>query len=82
MKKENFNLEEKLGRIQEIVTLLDGELSNFNQLMDNYEEGINLVVECRKFLESAEQKVIEISNSAKDIEMSINSIDEKENDVL
>ncbi len=63
MKVSNLNFEEKLKTIEEIVEILDsGELS-LELMLEKYEQGVKLAGECRKFLEKAEQKVIDITNS-------------------
>ncbi|MEI6089853.1 MAG: exodeoxyribonuclease VII small subunit [bacterium] len=57
--KENF--EEKLNRIEEIVDILDKGKEPLDQLIQIYDEGMKLSSECREYLDSAEQKIIDIS---------------------
>jgi len=57
--KELF--EEKLNRIEEIVDILDKGKEPLDQLIKIYDEGMKLSSECREYLDSAEQQIIDIS---------------------
>jgi exodeoxyribonuclease VII small subunit len=57
--KEIF--EEKLNRIEEIVDILDKGKEPLDQLIKIYDEGMQLSSECREYLDSAEQQIIDIS---------------------
>ncbi len=59
---ENSKFEDKLKRLESIVQLLDNRETSIEEMLILYEEGIKLVSECRKFLEEAEQKIIDITN--------------------
>jgi len=63
MKKKELTFDEKLQRIQEIVEKLDLAEEPIDLLVDLYEEGMKLSAECRVFLESAESKIIDITNN-------------------
>ena len=59
-KKQSF--EEKLKRLEEIVELLDmGEIP-LEEMLKNYEEGIALTKELRKYLNEAEIRIINVTN--------------------
>ena len=57
------NFEEQIQRLETIVKKLDRGDEAISTLLELYEEGMKLTVECRDYLESAEQKVSIISNS-------------------
>jgi exodeoxyribonuclease VII small subunit len=54
--------EEKIERIQEIVEILDSGEQSIENMLELYEEGMKLSQECRKFLENAESKIVDITN--------------------
>lgn len=58
---ENNTFEHKLKRLEEIVKLLDNREISIEEMINLYEEGVRLVKVCRKFLEEAEQKIIDIT---------------------
>jgi exodeoxyribonuclease VII small subunit len=63
---ENSNLasfEAQLARLEEIVTLLDKGSLPIEQLLQLYEEAMQLIASCRRYLEQAELRVIQIRNS-------------------
>lgn len=55
------NFEEKLNRIEEIVDILDKGKESLDELIKIYDEGMKLSSECREYLDTAEQKIIDIS---------------------
>lgn len=55
------SFEEKIQRLETIVKILDRGDEAIAVLLELYEEGMSLTVECRDYLESAEQKVALIS---------------------
>lgn len=65
MAKKNLNFDEKMNRLEEIVILLDKGESPIEELLTLYEEGISLASDLRKFLDKAEQKVIDITQKNK-----------------
>ena len=58
------SFEEQIQRLETIVKILDRGDEAIATLLELYEEGMNLTVECRAYLESAEQKVSVISNTS------------------
>lgn len=66
---KNINFEEKIARIQEIAEHLEESTLPLNELIELYEEGMKLSIECREYLDKAELKVETITAeyfSAKD----------------
>ncbi len=57
--KEDF--EAKLNRIDEIVEVLDKGKAPLDELIKVFDEGMKLSAECREYLDSAEQQIIDIS---------------------
>jgi exodeoxyribonuclease VII small subunit len=55
------SFEQEIQRLEDIVKILDRGDEPISSLLELYEEGMNLVGKCRTYLESAEQKVIMIS---------------------
>ena len=62
-KKDKESFEEKMSRIQEIVEILDFGEKPLEEMINIYEEGMKLSQECRIFLEKAENKIIDITNT-------------------
>jgi len=58
------SFEEQIQRLETIVKILDRGDEAIATLLELYEEGMNLTVECRTYLENAEQKVSVISNTS------------------
>lgn len=56
-----MTFEEKLSRIEEIVSILNSGKEDLEKQIQIYEEGIKLINECREFLQNAEKKVIDIN---------------------
>jgi len=57
------SFEERIQRLETIVKILDRGDEPIAVLLELYEEGMSLTVECRDYLESAEQRVSIISDS-------------------
>ncbi|HPD34436.1 MAG TPA: exodeoxyribonuclease VII small subunit [Bacteroidota bacterium] len=57
-----MTFEEKLARVEEIVSILNSGTESLEKQIQIYEEGIKLINECREFLQSAEKKVININS--------------------
>jgi len=55
------SFEEQIQRLETIVKTLDRGDEPISDLIELYEEGMNLASKCRAYLESAEQKVTLIS---------------------
>jgi len=58
------SFEEQIQRLETIVKILDRGDEAIATLLELYEEGMSLTVECRDYLESAEQKVSIIINKS------------------
>jgi len=61
MKKNSICFEEKLERIQEIAAILEDGTSSLDNMIQLYEEGMKLSIECREFLSKAEMKIENIT---------------------
>ncbi|TAL67680.1 MAG: exodeoxyribonuclease VII small subunit [Bacteroidetes bacterium] len=59
--KKNKPFEEQLKRLEEIVYTLDAGDAPIDELLKQFEEGMELVKELRNYLNNAELKVIEIT---------------------
>lgn len=62
-KNNNLNLEEKLIKIETIIDELDKNDLALEELIVNYEAGVNLANSVRNELLVMEQKIIEINKS-------------------
>ncbi|MEN3027076.1 MAG: exodeoxyribonuclease VII small subunit [Chlorobiota bacterium] len=58
------SFESQLARLEEIVTLLDRGTLPLEQLLQLYEEAMQLIASCRQYLEQAELRVIQIRSAA------------------
>ena len=56
--------EENMARLEAIVTMLEKGDATLGDSMALFEEGTKLVNQCRKELDSAEQKVVKLSKGA------------------
>ncbi len=56
--------EENMSRLEEIVSLLERGDAPLDQAMALFEEGTKLVNQCRKELDTAEQKVVKLAKGA------------------
>ena len=56
-KKNETNFEDQIKRLEYIVSVLDQGNASLNDMMSLYEEGMTLIVSCKKTLDEAEQKL-------------------------
>ncbi|MCU0424588.1 MAG: exodeoxyribonuclease VII small subunit [Candidatus Kapabacteria bacterium] len=61
-KNSKATFEERLERLEEIVSLLDRGEAPLEELLALYEEGTVLVTACSSFLQTAEQKIMTLQN--------------------
>ena len=61
---EKMSFEQALGRIDEIVKLLERGDVPLEQSLTLFEEGTVLIKECGKLLDEAEQKVVRLRKGA------------------
>ncbi len=59
--KNKDTFESKLQKLQEIVEKLDSAEEPIENLIKSYEEGMKIADDCRTFLETAENKIIDIT---------------------
>lgn len=64
MTMENMSFEQALGRIDEIVKLLERGDAPLEQSLNLFEEGTRLIKNCGKLLDEAEQKVVRLRKGA------------------
>ncbi|MCH5180452.1 MAG: exodeoxyribonuclease VII small subunit [Erysipelotrichales bacterium] len=65
---ENKTFEEKLARLEEIVSAIDSNNLGLEESMKLYEEGIALIKDLEGVLETANKKFADITNSEELIE--------------
>ncbi len=58
------SFEEQMQRLEEIVEILDDGEAALDEMLALYEEGMKRSQYCRKYLETAEQKVTLIQNKS------------------
>jgi exodeoxyribonuclease VII small subunit len=56
-KKNETTFEDQIKRLEYIVSVLDQGNASLNDMMSLYEEGMTLIVSCKKTLDEAEQKL-------------------------
>lgn len=56
-----FELEKKMKELDNIILSLESEELTLAEQMKEYEKGILLIKECRNYLETTEQKIIDLS---------------------
>lgn len=64
MTKENFNFEDAMKRLEEIVRVLEDGKVSLDDSMKLYEEGVSLVSKANCLLAEAKQKLITVSIEA------------------
>jgi exodeoxyribonuclease VII small subunit len=62
-KKVEPSFEEQIKRLEYIVSVLDQGNAPLQEMMSLYEEGMQLIVSCKKTLDDAEQKLTVLGNS-------------------
>ncbi len=62
--KKQQSFEESIGRLGEIVKLLEKGEAPLAESLKLFEEGAALIASCSKMLEQAEQKVIKLKKGA------------------
>lgn len=60
------NIEQKMARIEEIVAIIDKGETGLDDSIKLYEEATTLTAECRKYIDSAEQKIIDITKKVQE----------------
>ena len=59
--KNDANFEENIKRLEEIVALLEKGDTPLEESMNLFEEGVKLTNQCIKILDSAEQKIKQLT---------------------
>lgn len=60
MAKKQMSFEESVGRIEEIVRLLEDGSASLDDSLKLYEEGVTLIRECNRRLDTAEKKLRQV----------------------
>ena len=63
-KNEDRTFEQKVEKIDEIVTLLEKGDAQLDKSLQLFEEGVKLIEECGVMLSNAEQKVVSLQKTA------------------
>ena len=63
---KNYNFEEALSRLEELVNELEGGNVQLDDMLKKYEEGAKLIKFCLTKLEKAEKKIQLLSGSKED----------------
>ncbi len=63
-KKSTQTFEQQLGRLEEIVALLDKGDAAMEDMLSLYEEGIAITKSCREFIDKAEQRSTNLADIA------------------
>ena len=61
MAKKTLSFEEKLTEFQDIINDLDSGELQMDTLLERYEKGMTLATELKEYLNTAEQKIIDIT---------------------
>lgn len=69
-KKTKDNFESKLGRLEEISALLDGDTIGLEESIALFEEGMKLSKVCLKTLKDAELKITTLKNNLTELNFS------------
>ena len=64
--KIKIPIEDSLKKLESIVNKMESGNISLEESLASFEEGINLINECRAKLESAEQKVFELTRNSDD----------------
>jgi len=64
MAKKTLSFEESMQRLEEIVRFLERGDVPLEESLALFEEGAGLIAQCRKLLDSAEQKVIRLKKGS------------------
>ena len=64
--KIKIPIEDSLKKLESIINRMESGDISLEESLASFEEGINLINECRAKLESAEQKVFELTRNSDD----------------
>ena len=67
-KRNNFNFEEKLRELEQLVTRMEDGNLGLEESLEAFENGVKLVKQCQQALEAAEQKVKLLTSADGDTE--------------
>lgn len=64
-----MTFEEKLQRIEELIQVINKSGETLENQISAYNEGIDLINECREFLTVTEKKIIDITKKMVNVEL-------------
>lgn len=64
MAEKKLSFEQSMGRLEEIVTLLERGDQPLEEALSLFEEGTKLMKQCSALLDKAEQKVMKLTEKA------------------
>lgn len=64
-----MTFEEKLQRIEELIQVINKSGETLENQISAYNEGINLINECREFLTVTEKKIVDITQKMVNVEL-------------
>lgn len=56
-KEEELSIEEKLAKLEEIVSVLEDEETPLEKSLEHFENGIKLFKDCKNYLSNTEKKI-------------------------
>jgi len=60
---DNINLEQNINRLEEIISVLENDEKSLDDSIKLYEEAIAISKKCRAYLDTAEQRIIDITKT-------------------
>ena len=64
MQKPNATFEESMLRLEQILKQLEGDKVDLEAALSQYEEGVGLLKNCHRILETAQQKIETLTRRA------------------
>ena len=58
---KKFELEKQMSTLDTIITNLESDELTLESQLQEYEKGMKLIKECREYIETTEQKIIDLS---------------------
>lgn len=65
MAKKDINYQQKSQELEEIINNLQNPLSDIDESLKNYEQGISIIKDLQAYLKSAENKINKLNKDTK-----------------
>lgn len=65
MAKKDINYQQKSQELEEIINNLQNPLSDIDESLKNYEQGISIIKDLQAYLKSAENKINQLNKDTK-----------------